>query len=721
MATRRSEPGIEIYPDSATHLHDELWRVWLLVEYHIRRNWETGVLPRIAEVAAAGLLAPDHLAALFRGAVADHTGDAHAPDDAGAGSQQVLDLFLRHNALVGERIAATLNAGRSLPLIEIARLFRLTQRQIAALTFALMPELDPQLLTAYRYLSQDPSCRGLDARLLATLVYDSPESRAFLSRDLSPRSPLLYYRLLEQEDAVGQKDSLLFRRLRPAARLVQMLSGDQRELDPELRDIAELRQGSQPGLFSDELVNQCQAALQDRPVLLVVQGQRGTGKRLIVQNAAAREHRPLLLVDGRQLMAQPPEVQRALLRALLRDLRLLNAVLVLPDIDDLSLQSGEQGEQHELPGFVSLLCREHPGPIVVTINGKRLPRMEQRPLVHVELRIPSASARSTLWRDQVASLPAADADALAERFAIPGGVIAMAAQAASASRLRNEGPPDADALDVAVRNQLHHRIMRSGRKLDTPYDFDELVVDKEVVDTLDEILGCVRERSKVRERWGFRGAQGVSVLFSGSPGVGKTLSATVLARQLHLAIYEIDLSRLVSKWLGETEKNLAEVFDAAEPGHVVLLFNEADSLFGKRTSEVNNANDRYANMETNYLLQRLEQFGGLAILTTNLTKAIDPAFRRRFAYDVQFAFPTAELRAELWRRVIPPQAEVAGLDFQQLAERFELSGGFIKVAAERAAFVAAAKGVPIDMPLIITAVERMYRERGKLRALGKLE
>ena len=314
-----------------------------------------------------------------------------------------------------------------------------------------------------------------------------------------------------------------------------------------------------------------------------------------------------------------------------------------------------------------------------------------------------------------------DAEALSARFAAPGGVIAMAASAARAERVQLDGPPEVAALDIAVRNQLHDRIVRLGRKLDCPYEFIDLVVDDETESSLHEIVGCLRERRKVREKWGFKGAAGVSVLFSGDPGVGKTMSATVIARALGLAIYEIDLSRVVSKWLGETEKNLGEVFDAAEPGHVVLLFNEADSLFGKRTSEVKSSNDRYANMETNYLLQRLERFGGLAILTTNLTGAVDPAFRRRFAYDVQFTFPAPEMRAELWRRAIPKAAEVADIDYEDLGERFELSGGFIKVAAERAAFQAAASGEPMSMDGLVVTIHRMYRERGKLTAVGRLE
>jgi SpoVK/Ycf46/Vps4 family AAA+-type ATPase len=194
----------------------------------------------------------------------------------------------------------------------------------------------------------------------------------------------------------------------------------------------------------------------------------------------------------------------------------------------------------------------------------------------------------------------------------------------------------------------------------------------------------------------------------------------VLARRLGLDIYEIDLSQVVSKWLGETEKNLSDVFDAAEPGHVVLLFNEADSLFGKRTSDVKSSNDRYANLETNYLLQRLERFNGLAILTTNLTSAIDQAFKRRFSYDVFFGFPGPEMRAELWRRTLSARS-ASDIDFDALSEKYELSGGFIKVACERAAYVAGGAGTEITETVLRRTIERMYRERGKLSAVGPLE
>jgi hypothetical protein len=709
-------PEFGPYETPQALLRDQLWRCWLGVEYQIRQRWALGALPQTGEDGVSASWAPENVAGVFRTALSEFRGDP-LPGGNDAGASVVRDAYHHHSMLTDARVAATLAANIRLPYLDLWVRFELGHAQQLALNYAVMPEIDPKLLIAYRYLTSDPTCRGLDARLLAMLVYDTAERRADMSRDLAPTSPLLLYRLLEQDETAGTYDSVLFRRLRPAARLVQLLAGDTSRLDPQLSDVAELRGGEVEALFPEPMIARAAAALSSLEALLVLQGVRGVGKRLLLQVAAARIGRKILLVNGAMLAAMPPAQSRPLVRSIVRECRLLDAIPVIPDLDDALVQ---QGERSDLPPFVAQLAAEHAGAIAVTLGRDRMPRLDVRPLVQFTLDIPPLDERAVLWRRNVPTLPAGDAEALALRFAAPGGVIALAARAARAERPA-DSPPDLPALDLAVRNQLHDRLIRLGRRLDSTAGFADLVVDDETAASLREIVGALRERRKVRERWGFRGAAGVSVLFSGDPGVGKTMSATVIARQLGLAIYEIDLSRVVSKWLGETEKNLGEVFDAAEPGHVVLLFNEADSLFGKRTTEVKSSNDRYANMETNYLLQRLERFGGLAILTTNLGGAVDPAFRRRFAYDVQFTFPDPEMRTELWRRAIPRTAEVGDIDYEELGERFELSGGFIKVAAERSAFQAAAMSEPMSTNGLVVTIHRMYRERGKLTAVGRLE
>jgi SpoVK/Ycf46/Vps4 family AAA+-type ATPase len=207
---------------------------------------------------------------------------------------------------------------------------------------------------------------------------------------------------------------------------------------------------------------------------------------------------------------------------------------------------------------------------------------------------------------------------------------------------------------------------------------------------------------------------GISALFAGQSGTGKTMAAEVIANQLELNLYRIDLSAVVSKYIGETEKNLRRLFDAAEDGGAILFFDEADALFGKR-SEVKDSHDRYANIEINYLLQRMEAYRGLAILATNMKGLLDPAFLRRLRFIVNFSFPGPQERREIWQKVFPPQTPVEKtdekekLDWERLA-RFNLTGGNIHAIALNAAFLAAARGTPVTMSLVLQAAREEFRK-----------
>jgi SpoVK/Ycf46/Vps4 family AAA+-type ATPase len=232
------------------------------------------------------------------------------------------------------------------------------------------------------------------------------------------------------------------------------------------------------------------------------------------------------------------------------------------------------------------------------------------------------------------------------------------------------------------------------------------------------LVARIRQRRCVYEQWGFgpkvgKGL-GVAALFSGPPGTGKTMVAALIAKELGLELYQVDMGKLVSKWIGETEKQLGELFDAAEAGHAILLFDEADSLFGKRT-EVKSSNDRYANLETNYLLQRLETFTGICLLTSNHEANIDPAFQRRLALHVRFELPDVDEREALWRAMLPKTAPVAdGVDFGSLARRYAMSGGYIRNAVLRAAFVAADAGEAIGEVHLDEAARSEYESTGKI-------
>jgi SpoVK/Ycf46/Vps4 family AAA+-type ATPase len=256
-------------------------------------------------------------------------------------------------------------------------------------------------------------------------------------------------------------------------------------------------------------------------------------------------------------------------------------------------------------------------------------------------------------------------------------------------------------------------------------DWQDVALADDVADSVRELIGRAAHRKTVLDDWGFDAklatSRGLTALFYGPPGTGKTLVAGLIARELGLELYRIDLSRVMSKWIGETEKNLGEVFDAAEDGQVVLLFDEADSLFAKRT-EVKTSNDRYANLEVNYLLQRLDSFEGIAILTTNLDGSIDPAFKRRLSMRLHFPFPDEDLRKRLWAAHIPAATPTArDFDFDELARRFPLSGGYIRNSAVRAAYLAAQADVPLAHEHFLRAIALEYRELGRLASDGRLE
>jgi SpoVK/Ycf46/Vps4 family AAA+-type ATPase len=265
----------------------------------------------------------------------------------------------------------------------------------------------------------------------------------------------------------------------------------------------------------------------------------------------------------------------------------------------------------------------------------------------------------------------------------------------------------------AARVQARPRLDDLTQRVKPVATWDDLVLPQMQKRMLREIAMHVRRRMMVYEAWGFAAKSsrglGISALFAGASGTGKTMAAEVLANDLRLDLYLIDLSQVVSKYIGETEKNLRRVFDAAEAGGAILLFDEADALFGKR-SEVKDSHDRYANIEISYLLQRMEAYRGLAILTTNMKSALDTAFLRRIRFVVQFPFPNADQRAEIWRGVFPREVPTEGLDVEKLA-RLNVAGGSIRNIALHAAFLAADAGEPVRMRHLLRAARTEY---GKL-------
>jgi SpoVK/Ycf46/Vps4 family AAA+-type ATPase len=298
-------------------------------------------------------------------------------------------------------------------------------------------------------------------------------------------------------------------------------------------------------------------------------------------------------------------------------------------------------------------------------------------------------------------------DCIAQQFRLSAGTIAAIANSATAAT-RRYGPASlGGTLWEQCRALSRPQLDMLAERIEPRADWNDIVLPFAQLSVLHMLADQARNRMIVYERWGFAGrgrrGLGISALFSGQSGTGKTLAAEVLASELNLDLYRIDLSAIVSKFIGETEKNLKRVFDAAEQGGVVLLFDEADALFGKR-SEVKDSHDRYANIEVSYLLQRMESYQGVAILTTNARSALDRAFQRRLRFIVEFPYPGTVERQAIWQRAIPAQTPTGGIEPARLA-RLNVPGGSIRNIALNAAFIAAGDGTPLGMAHALEAAK----------------
>jgi SpoVK/Ycf46/Vps4 family AAA+-type ATPase len=270
-------------------------------------------------------------------------------------------------------------------------------------------------------------------------------------------------------------------------------------------------------------------------------------------------------------------------------------------------------------------------------------------------------------------------------------------------------------VDAAVRRLASGKLEQLTRRISPTRTWDDIILSPDRTQLLHSVVERYRHSNQVYDDWGFSPtpSRGLVALFSGPSGTGKTLATEIIAGALGLDVFKLDLSSVVSKYIGETEKNLEQIFDAASAGNMVLFFDEADSLFGKR-SEVKDARDRYANIEVSYLLQRLEAYDGLVILATNFEKNVDDAFLRRIHIRVEFALPGFDERVAIWQHNLPSDAPVEDVDVDWLAQRFELSGGSIRNAAVHAGFAAATAGTPITMDSAVIGVAGEYRKLGRL-------
>jgi len=575
----------------------------------------------------------------------------------------------------------------------LAQRLGLTAVQANFFWAAVAVSADPLLAVHVEALGGSSARRGLSVSLFARLVgLDAAPARE-LAAWLAVSNPLVEGRLVVASDDAAPA----VRTYGVPSRVIAHLAGD----DTPEPGVVIVEAPVAATLVLDDAQRSAvetlaRVILGESSSLVILEGPRGTGRTSAIAHAAGGPVVEIDLATSTQLAAGRRE-------ATLRDRPLVLAnVDRATDVQQLALR-----DQLQL----------HRGVVIVTASvlGAQLPL--DRPTIRVRWPVPSTTTRRQLWTQMGA---AADGiDALAHRYRIGPGTIARAIESA---RLLGGAAATLDtaSLTTGLRHNISEELGGLAQRVEVTQTWDDLVLAEDTRDQVDALIARVRHAHKVLEDWDYRGKMargtGVPALFSGPPGTGKTMVAGLIARALDLELYQVDLSQVISKWVGETEKQLARVFDAAEQGHGLLLFDEADALFGQRTSEVKGAVDRYANLEVNYLLQRVEAFGGITILTTNLDAGIDRALKRRLAGHVVFGLPDEDERVALWRRLTATSRAPLdpALDFGQLSRAFpRMSGANIRNAALAAAFLAAADGATtITQAHLVRAARSEYRSMG---------
>lgn len=644
-----------------------------------------------------------------------------------------------------QTIHNSISEGTRLPFAYLSWNLRLTAWERRCVLLCLAAELDTRYESWFGYLNDDVTLRVPTAELALRLLGDPGDDFHSARSLLAGYSTLGRFVLRSDKAAAASERSSLKQPLRMDPRIISFLLGTE-SLDSRIADVCTRYDWTEaaPELdFDHGLQESLKLAVQlertreegqapnelgKKMVLPFIQlsGPLGSGKKLHARHLAEALEQPLLHVQLDKL-AKDGDAAAEQLRNIVREGLLTGALICLDEGESEAAAAEDWPVQLErFRKAITAYAEVSRLPVVLWLT-----RLERRPsqlplphsaaLINQSVHIPSAEIRLKLWQ-RCSGGERADQELLkrlADKYAFTAGQIAgMSKQAERLAGRNNRTAPTLDDYASASRTQVQHRLSELAAKQKLVRQWEDLVLPEEPLELLKDACSRHKYNETVLNQWGFGHklpyGRGLSMLFSGPPGTGKTMAAEVVAGELGLELYRIDLSRVVSKYIGETEKNLRELFAEAENSGSILFFDEGDSLFGKRT-EVKDSNDRFANMEAAYLLQRIETFDGVSILATNLLQNMDEAFLRRMQVIVKFPFPDAAQREQIFRSLLPKEAPLdPDLDLSFLASRVDASGGHIKNIVLSAAYMAASEQAPIGMRHMVRATRQELHKMGKI-------
>ncbi|WP_167859703.1 ATP-binding protein [Paenibacillus cymbidii] len=760
------------YSHGWEHYADELSRLDTELELWLRRSrmWPEG--PEVPYEPFNGLYVSD---AEFAFLVRQRPAQMPIPAPAAAGQPGIAALAGKLEGLerrIAARLARSAGRGVFLPLPYAARLFRLGAFEERCVMLALAVELDRKYERLFGYMQDDLTRKYASVDSALQLFCRSEQEARSARAVFGAKGKLATYFLRRPEEGAPRADSLLAQPLQIDRRMVRFLL-ESGALDADMARYAQIHYPDAP--LQELHVGHAQqrrltgfiashyapSASAPRPLMLYLWGQSGAGKKLQVRHVCRRFGKPLLIVDLKRLQLEPQPLHE-LLDGAFREAQLLQATLCFERTESLLFEeeSNEPEErrppderlqsERRLTAFIEGV--ERYGGLVFAL-ADRYVKTVRKPKTHLfidlELPIPDETERRALWlryaRD-AAFAGDVDLAVMGSKFRFTPGQIAQALQLAQglagwngqagsaataagaataeaaaalqAAASPQPAPIDSPTLHRACYAQVQHRLEKKATRIDPSYGWDDIVLPDEQKSQLRAAVNQIKLRSVVYGDWGFDRklayGKGLSMLFAGPPGTGKTMSAQVVASELQLEIYRIDLSQVISKYIGETEKNLHEIFTEAQLSNAILFFDETDALFGKR-SEVKDSHDKYANVEIAYLLQKMEEYQGISVMATNLLQNIDEAFMRRISYIIRYPFPDAAYRERIWRGVFPQDAPLSSdVDYPLLAAKLEIAGGNIKNIAVSAAFLAADAGERIAMKHLFTAARHELQKTGKI-------
>ena len=655
---------------------------------------------------------------------------AHPADGDDQHIQALKGLIAEIGADIEEKTTESLRRGipLSLPLLTYSAC--LTPLEIDVILICLAPELDAKYERLYAYLQNDATKKQPSVDLILSLLCNPGEGRIYARQYFHANAPLFENLILRFTEGLQEGEKPLISRIvKLDDRITDYILGFN-QVDAKIKPFTQLmlpQTDLEDVKLPEELKNRAYNLIKhwERSgggTTCLLQGPYGAGKKMIAEGICQEAGTPLLIVDIKALMEKEPDVSDTVSR-IFREAMLQGSALYLEHFERLF---SEDAKDNPYKNAMLRALEDYSGiAFIASEEALELDRRLglQKDLFTIEIPVPDYMVRRQIWESCLGrKFGEYDADgtgALANKFKFTAGQIRDAIVSAEKLAL----PDGRDGITIkdlyeGCRLQSNQKLSTLAKRIKPRYNWGDIILPEEKTEQLREVTNYIKNKNVVYHDWGFDNklslGKGLNILFSGPSGTGKTMAAEVMASELRLDLYKIDLSMIVSKYIGETEKNLSKIFREAEDSNAILFFDEADALFGKR-SEVRDSHDRYANIEISYLLQKMEENEGIVIMASNLCRNIDDAFLRRMHFTVEFPFPEEEYRYKIWKSLFPEDAPLSeDVDFEFLAKRFRLAGGNIKNIVVNAAFLAAENSGAITMEDVIKAARREFQKIGKI-------